>query len=411
MRRATAIFILVTVVLDVLALGIVIPVLPKLIESFLGGDTAQAASLYGLFMTLWALMQFIGSPIQGALSDHFGRRPVILLSNVGLGLDYFVMALSPTVWWLLVGRVLSGLTAASFSTAMAYIADVTPIEKRAGAFGLVGAAFGVGFILGPAVGGLLGHNDPRLPFWVAGGLSLVNACYGFFVLPESLSAERRSRFAWGRANPVGSLRLLRSHPELYGLAGTHFLYQVAHWVLPSSFVLYTGYRYGWDARTVGSMLALVGIANVIAQGFLIRRVVAAIGERRALVVGLLLGAIGMAGMGLAPVGFGFAVMVPMIALMGLFGPAAQALMTQRVPVHEQGQLQGALSSVQSITGLFAPFLFTESFAFAIRQHPAQLPGAPFLLAAATLLAAALLGWSVTRAHAPAPRPPDTLAPR
>ena len=233
MRRATAVFILVTVVLDVLALGIVIPVLPRLIVGFMGGDTAGAAALYGVFMTLWALMQFVGSPIQGALSDHFGRRPVVLVSNFGLGIDYLVMALAPTVWWLLIGRVMSGLTAASFSTAAAYIADVTPKDKRAAAFGMIGAAFGVGFVLGPAIGGLLGNSDPRLPFWVAAGLSLANACYGYFVLPESLGVDKRERFSWKRANPIGSLRLLRSHPELFGLAGTHGLFHIAHWVLPT----------------------------------------------------------------------------------------------------------------------------------------------------------------------------------
>jgi len=399
MRRATAAFILITVVLDVLALGIVIPVLPKLIEGFMGGDTAAAASIYGLFITLWAVMQFFGSPIQGALSDHFGRRPIVLASNFGLGIDYLVMALAPTVWWLLLGRVMSGLTAASFSTAAAYIADVTPKEKRAAAFGMIGAAFGVGFVLGPALGGLLGHSDPRLPFYVAAGLSLANACYGWFVLPESLSPDKRERFAWKRANPLGSLRLLRSHPELFGLAGTAFLFNVAHWVLPSSFVLYTGYRYGWDARTVGLCLAAVGVANIISQGFLVKPVVAAIGERRALVIGLILGALGMAGMGLSPNGTGFMLMMPLLALMGLFGPSAQSLMTLRVPVNEQGQLQGALSSVQSVTGLFAPFMFTQVFAWFIASHPGTLPGAPFVLAALTLAAGALLGWVVTREHA------------
>src|SRR6267378_6289311 len=207
-RRAALAFIFVTVVLDMLALGMIVPVLPKLVEDFVGGNTARAAEIYGLFGTVWALMQFIFSPVLGALSDRYGRRPVILISNLGLGLDYLVMALAPSLAWLFVGRIISGITAASFSTAYAYIADVTEPEKRAGAFGMVGAAFGVGFVLGPAVGGLLGTLDPRLPFWVAAAFSLANAAYGYFVLPESLPRERRTAFSWARANPVGSLRLL-----------------------------------------------------------------------------------------------------------------------------------------------------------------------------------------------------------
>src|SRR5436309_404127 len=217
-RQAAIIFILVTVTLDVLAMGLIIPVLPKLILDFLGGKMTDAANWNGWFALVFALMQFVFSPMLGVLSDRFGRRPVILLSNLGLGLDYIVMALAPTIGWLFVGRVISGITAASITTGTAYVADVVPPEKRAGAFGMIGAAFGVGFVLGPALGGLLGNSDPRLPFWVAGGLSLANAVYGFFVLPESLPGEKRKRFTWRRANPVGSLVLLRSHPELFRLA-------------------------------------------------------------------------------------------------------------------------------------------------------------------------------------------------
>ncbi len=400
-RRAAVAFILITVLLDVLALGIVIPVLPKLIEGFVGGDTGHAARILGLFMTLWALMQFVGSPIQGALSDHFGRRPVVLGSNLGLGIDYLVMALAPTLWWLLIGRVLSGLTAASFSAATAYIADVTPPEKRAAAFGKIGAAFGVGFVLGPALGGWLGHFDPRLPFWVAGGLSLANFCYGWFVLPESLVPEKRERFAWRRANPLGSLKLLRGHPELFGLASTYFLFQIAHWVLPSSFVLYTGYRYGWSTVMVGSMLALVGICNVVVQGFLVRPVVARIGERRATVLGLASGALGLAWMGLAPSGPLFMLSLPLLAGTGFFGPSVQSLMTQRVPVNEQGQLQGANASFMGVTGLFAPFMFTQVLALGIALNDGgSATGLPFLLAATVLLMALTIAVIVTRRHVP-----------
>ena len=261
-RKAAALFILFTVLLDMLSFGIVIPVLPKLVEEFMAGDTARAAEIFGYMGTAWAMMQFIGSPIQGALSDRFGRRPVVLLSNVGLGLDYILMALAPNLAWLFAGRVIAGIASSSFS----YIADVTPPEQRAAAFGKIGMVFGLGFILGPALGGWLGAIDPRLPFWGAAGLSLLNACYGFFVLPESLPREKRAAFAWKRANPVGSLVLLRSHHELFGLAAVAFLGYLAHAVLPSVAVLYMGYRYGWDTASVGLMLAGVGVAAMIVPG-------------------------------------------------------------------------------------------------------------------------------------------------
>jgi DHA1 family tetracycline resistance protein-like MFS transporter len=237
-------FIFVTVALDMLALGVMIPVLPKLVIEFLGGDNARAATIYGVFGTVWALMQFVFSPVVGALSDRFGRRPVILLSNLGLGLDYILMAMAPTLGWLFVGRVISGITSSSIATAGAYIADVTPPEGRAKRVGMIGAAFGFGFILGPAVGGVLGSIDLRLPFWVAGGLSLANAAYGLLVLPESLPPERRAPFVWRRANPVGAVALLRTQTLLAGLAGAAFLSRVAHDSLPSTFVLYATYRYG-----------------------------------------------------------------------------------------------------------------------------------------------------------------------
>ena len=285
-RRAAVVFIFVTLVLDVLALGIIVPVLPHLVVEFLGGDTARAARVYGVFGTAWALMQFVCSPVLGSFSDRFGRRPIILLSIFGLGIDYIFMALAPSLGWLFVGRVISGITSASFATAAAYISDVTPPEQRARSFGMIGAAFGLGFVLGPALGGLLGQVSPRLPFWVSAALCLLNAGYGVFVLPESLPPDRRANFSWKRANPLGSLRLLQSHPELFGLASVTFLYYVAHEVLPSTFVLYTDYRYGWDSGTVGLTLALVGICTAIVSGGLVGPIVARIRERRAALTGL-----------------------------------------------------------------------------------------------------------------------------
>jgi len=254
-RRAALVFIFITILLDMLALGMIIPVLPRLIESFMGGDTASAAKVYGVFGTVWALMQFLSMPVMGSLSDRFGRRPVILLSNLGLGLDYVLMALAPNLKWLFVGRLVSGITAASISTAMAYVADVTSAEKRAAGFGMMGVAFGAGFVLGPAIGGFLGSIDPRFPFWAAAAASLLNAAYGWLVLPESLPPERRRPFSWRRANPVGSLHLLRSHPELQGLAGVTFISSLAHAVLPATMVLSASPRPSsracWSLRRYG----------------------------------------------------------------------------------------------------------------------------------------------------------------
>lgn len=401
-RRAAVVFIFITVALDMLALGMILPVLPKLVESFVGGETSRAAEIYGLFGTAWALMQFLCSPLLGALSDRYGRRPIVLISNFGLGLDYILMALAPSLWWLFAGRVISGITAASVTTAFAYIADVTPPEKRAASFGLVGAAFGVGFILGPAMGGMLGSVDPRLPFWVAAGMSLLNGLYGLLILPESLPPERRAAFEWRRANPLGSLRLLRSHLELSGLAVVNFLAQLAHAVLPSVSVLYAGYRYGWDEFTLGLMLAAVGVCSLIVQAGLIGPAVRLLGERRALLTGLLFGAAGFAFFGLATTGPMFLAGIPVMAIWGLSGPSLQSLMSRRVSGSEQGQLQGANGSIMGIAALLGPGVFTLIFAYAIGSGKGwNLPGAPFLLAALLLAAAAILSWRVTRGPAPA----------
>lgn len=395
-RRAAVTFIFVTVVLDVLALGIIVPVLPALVVGFLGGDTAQAARTYGLFGTAWAAMQFVASPFLGALSDRFGRRPIILLSIAGLGFDYVFMALAPTVGWLFVGRVISGFTSASFATAAAYIADVTPPDRRARSFGIIGAAFGLGFVLGPALGGILGGINPRLPFWSSAVLCLANALYGAFVLPESLPPERRSRFSWARANPLGSLRLLRSHPELFGLASVTLLYYVAHEVLPSTFVLYTQYRYGWDTRTVGLTLAAVGVCTAIVSGGLVGPIVARIGERRAALTGLAFGAVAFSIYGLAPAGRWFLAGVPVMAFWGLYGPSSQGIMSKRVAATEQGQLQGAVMGLRGLSGLVSPFIFTFTFAtFIGPRADLHLPGAPFLLASLLLVVAVALAARVT----------------
>ncbi len=385
---AAVAFIFVTVLLDMLALGVVIPILPKLIESFVENDTASAARIFGLFGTAWALMQFVFSPLLGGLSDRFGRRPVVLLSNFGLAADYVLMALAPSLSWLFVGRVISGITSASISTAFAYIADKTAPEQRAAMFGKIGVAFGAGFVLGPALGGLLGDISPRLPFWVAAGLSFANWLYGLFILPESLAADRRAPFRWKSANPIGMLLLLRSSPSLAGLQIANFFSQLAHVVLPSTFVLYAGYRYGWDVWMIGLTLAIVGVCSMVVQGGAIGPIVSYLGERRALLLGLLCGALGFLIYGVAPTGLLFCIGIPVMALWGVSGAATQALMTRLVASDQQGQLQGATASVQSIAQLVGPFLFTLTFAYFIGPSaPVKLPGAPFLLAFLLLLLA------------------------
>ena len=385
-RRGAVAFIFVTILLDMLALGVIMPILPKLIESFVDNDTAHAARLFGLFGTAWALMQFVFSPLLGALSDRFGRRPVVLLSNFGLAADYVLMALAPSLVWLFIGRVISGITSASISTAFAYISDVTPPERRAAVFGRIGAAFGAGFILGPALGGLLGDVDPRLPFWASAALSFANALYGLFVLPESLAPDKRASFRWRSANPIGALHLLRSNAALAALSIVNFIAQVAHVVLPSTFVLYATYRYGWDSRTVGLTLAMVGICAMVVQGLAIGPIVRVLGERNALLLGLCCGALGFVILGAAPTGPLSWLGIPVLSLWGISGAASQSLMTRLVAPHQQGQLQGATASVQSVSQLVGPFLFTLTFSYFIGAGaPLHLPGAPFLLAAALMV--------------------------
>jgi len=394
-RRAAFIFVFITVALDMLALGVMIPVLPKLILSFKPGDVGRAAEITGVFGFAWAAMQFFFSPVLGSLSDRIGRRPVILLSNLGLGLDYVIMALAPSLGWLFLGRLVSGITAASYPTATAYIADVTPPEKRAASFGMLGAAFGLGFVVGPAVGGFLGQIDLRLPFWAAAVLSLLNTAYGFFVLPESLPLERRGKFNWKKANPVGSLKLLRSHPELFGLALACFLYFLAHESLPSVFVLYASYRYSWTDSGIGTALALTGVCSTVVSATLIGRAVRTLGEARTLMVGLFFGILGFSTYGFAFEGWEFMLGIPLIGLWGLTGPSMQALMSRRVGASEQGQLQGALGSMRGISGMIGPLLFTQVFAMAIDvRREIHLPGAPYLFAGGLIFFALLLSFRV-----------------
>lgn len=397
-RRAALVFVFVTVTIDVLAFGVITPVLPHLIQELVGGSVATASIWSGIFSTVFGLTQFVFSPIQGALSDRHGRRPVILLSCLGLGLDFMLMGFASTLSLLFVGRVISGITAASFSTANAYIADVTPAEKRAGAFGMLGAAFGIGFVVGPAAGSLLSTIDVRAPFWGAAGLATCNFLYGLVVLPESLPKDKRSeRFQWSDANPLGALLRLRRYPQVFGLAGTTFLWNVAHYVLPATFVLYADYRYGWGARTVGYVLAGVGVCAAIVQAALAGWVVARIGERLTVALGTMAGAIGFAIYGLAPTGMWFLIGIPVMSFWGLASPATQALMSKQVDASDQGRLQGAVSSLGSLAGIFAPFVFASLFAAFIGPRAGlHLPGISFLVSAALVLVGGATAWRVTR---------------
>jgi len=395
--RAAFVFILVTVALDMVAFGIIAPVLPDLIRQFESGDFARASSVTGYFGFAWATMQFIFSPVLGAWSDRFGRRPVMLISCFGLSIDYVFMAVAPSLRWLLMGRIISGITTSNVSTAFAYVTDVTKPEERAKPFGLVSAAFGLGFVIGPAVGGWLGNMNLRFPFWAAAALSFGNALYGYFVLPESLPPERRAKSAWHMANPLGSLRLLSSHTELAGLSVVTTLYYLAHNSLPSMWALYTEYRYVWSRRDVGLSLAVVGVCAAVVSGALVGPFVKRFGERRSLLSGLLFGTMGFAGFALASRGWMILAVIPFIALWGIAAPAMQSLMARHVDPSSQGKLQGAINSLRAITGMAGPVLFTQVFAIAISpRYGLHLPGAPYYLAALLLGASLLLAVYVTR---------------
>jgi DHA1 family tetracycline resistance protein-like MFS transporter len=398
-RKAALAFIFITVLIDVLAFGLIIPVLPHLVQQFVGGDLSVAAYWTGLFSFTFSLVQFFSAPIQGALSDRFGRRPVILLSCLGLGADFVFMALAPSLAWLFIGRLISAVAAASFTTANAYIADVSAPEQRAKSFGMIGAAFGLGFIIGPLLGGVLGDIHHRLPFWCAAGLSLLNFCYGLFVLPESLPKEKRSaRFDWQHAKPMGGVKLLRQFPQIWALIGVAFLANFAHYVYPSTFVLFADAAFGWKVKQAGYVLAGVGVLSVIVNVGLIGRLVKKLGERRALLLGLCCGVTGFLIYGLAPAGWVFLLGMPISALWAIAGPSTQALITRQVPADMQGRVQGAMSGLVSLAGIFAPVLFAGAFGYFIGPRtPLHLPGIAFLLASGLLVIAAWVAWRFTDA--------------
>ena len=399
--KAAFAFVFVTVFLDMLSLGIMIPVLPKLVEHFVG-SASNAGFWMAAFGATWGLMQFIFSPIQGGLSDAYGRRPVILGSNLGTGLDFFLMALAPNIWVLLLGRAISGATAASISTSYAYISDITEPQERAKYFGMMGAAFGMGFVIGPFVGGWFGDIDPRLPFVVAGCLSMINFIYGFFVLPESLPKDKRKPFSVKTSNPIDSMAFLAKNPQVLRLSIINLVAMFAHSVLPTVFVLYAGYRFGWSTKMVGICLALVGISSAIVQAGLTGFVVKAIGEKSAMILGLFFGIVGFAGYGLVPRGDMVFWVIPIMALWGFTTPGLQALMTSHIGPQDQGRLQGANMGLSSMANIFAPIVFGSIFALSAKpefEHLVQgfdkaLSGAPLLVASFILFIALLIGLGV-----------------
>ncbi|MCY4397850.1 MAG: TCR/Tet family MFS transporter [Gemmatimonadetes bacterium] len=385
------IFILITVFIDVLGIGIIIPILPELIKEFAGGSTTVAGRWFGVLAATYAVTQFFFAPILGALSDRVGRRPVILISLFGLGVDYIIMGFAPSLGWLFAGRLLAGVMGASITTANAYIADVSKPENRARNFGLIGVAFGLGFIFGPALGGILGGIDLRLPFFAAAGLALVNWLYGFFVLPESLPPENRDEFRWAKANPVGSVAVLRSYPLVAGLATSFIFIILAQRGLETVWVLYTGHKFGWDARANGLSLALVGIMATIVQGGLVQPVIKRFGERRAILGGLVIAVITYLGYGMATAGWMLLAFIVFGSIGGVAGPAIQGLVAGTVAPHDQGKVQGAIQSLMSLTAIVAPLLFTAGLFsyFTSEAAPVELPGAPFLLGAVMYAAAFL----------------------
>jgi DHA1 family tetracycline resistance protein-like MFS transporter len=402
-QRAAFVFIFITVVLDMISFGVIIPVFPQLILTLQGGDMAGAATIFGIFGTAFAVMQFIFSPVQGALADRFGRRPVILFSNLGMGIDYVVMAIAPTIPILFLGRLVSGATSASFSISGAYVADVTAPEKRAARFGLLGAAFGIGFIVGPAIGGLLGAIDLRAPFWFAAALSFANFLYGLFILPESLPPERRSPFRLRAANPVGAVRFLGSRPVLVSLAAAMLFAFLAHDAIPNTFVLYSTYRFGFDERAIGASLAIVGFASLIVSAFVVGRAVKWLGEYHTLLTGLAIGVGAELLFAFAPVTWLFLATLPIYSLTGLISAPIQSIASREVQPTEQGQLQGALASLRSMVTLVTPGLYTGVFALFVGPFAGLgLPGAPYILSASLMAAsAAVLMRSATTLRSPA----------
>ncbi len=386
-------FIFVTLLVDVTGLGVIIPVTPKLIMSLIHAKDVSEAAPYGVgLIAVYAVMQFFFSPILGGLSDRYGRRPVLLLSLLGFGLDYIVLANAPTVMWLFVFRIFSGMMGASFTTATAYIADISPPEKRAQNFGIVGAAFGLGFIIGPALGGMLGHYGIRVPFYFSAGLSLLNFAYGYFVVPESLSAEHRRKFTWSRANPIGTLMQLKKYPIVLGMIGSIVCIYLAAHATQSTWTYYTMEKFKWDEKMVGWSLAFVGLMIGIVQGGLIRVVNPRLGNKKSVYLGFILYMIGFTLLAFASQSWMmFAFTIP-YCLGGITGPALQGIMTGEVPANAQGELQGGLTSLISLTSIAGPLLMGYLFRYYTKPGHPYFPGAPFLMGGFLTLIGTILAY-------------------
>ena len=383
-KQASMIFIFITLLIDVIGFGIIIPVLPDLIKELNGGNYSDAARIGGWLLFAFSFMQFIFSPILGNLSDKYGRRPVLLFALFGFGVDYLIMAFSPTLGWLFLGRIIAGITGASFSTASAYIADISPPEKRAQNFGLIGAAFGLGFIIGPALGGFLGSFGTRIPFYGAAAITFLNWLYGYFVLPESLPKEKRRKFEWKRANPVGSLVALKKYPVTYGLI-------IASHAVQSNWSFFTMGTFGWSGTAVGLSLAFVGLMVGIVQGGLIRITIPRFGQKKSLYYGLAFYTIGLILFGIASQGWMMYVFLIPYCLGGIGMPALQGIISNQVPSNEQGELQGALTSLMSLTSIIGPPLMTNTYAyFTGEKTPVHFAGAAFLLGALFMFTSLIL---------------------
>jgi DHA1 family tetracycline resistance protein-like MFS transporter len=393
-------FIFLTLLIDVTGLGIIIPVMPGLITQLTGGTISQAAELGGWMLFAFSIMQFLCSPFLGSLSDRYGRRPVLLFALFGFGLDYILMALAPSVGWLFAGRIIAGITGASFTTAMAYIADISTPEKKAQNFGMVGAAFGVGFIIGPVVGGLLGEFGPRVPFYAAAGLTFLNWIYGYFILPESLPVEKRRKFEWKRANPIGTLRQLKKYPLIAGLAGSLVFVYIASHAVQSTWAFFTIDRFKWSESMVGYSLGTAGLLVGLVQGLLIRIINPRLGPNKSVYTGMVLYIIGLALFAFASKGWMMFVFLVPYCLGGITGPALQGIMSNQVPDTEQGELQGGLASLISVTSIIGPPLMTSLFAwFAEGKFGVVFPGAPFLAGALFSLISLLWAYrSLSRHH-------------
>ncbi len=403
-RKAATPFILVTLFLDVMGLGLIVPIVPNLVKQFVGGSSELASHYTGPLLASYALAQFLFGPVIGSLSDRFGRRPVLLAAVAGQGFDYLVMGFAPSLSWLFLGRIVSGLTGASFGTATAYIADVTPPKKRAASFGLIGGVFGLGFIVGPLIGGVLGKVSLQLPFFVAAGLALLNAAYGFFVLPESLTPENRREFSWSRANPVGTLTTLWRYPLVRALLVPLVLSQLAQRCLDSTWVLVNGERFGWDEQQAGISLALMGLATVLVRGGVLRPVLKRLGERRTFVFGVVTSALTLLGYGLATQAWLVYCIIPLGSLGGLALPTMSAILSEGVPANEQGLLQGGVTSLQSLTSIVGPLIANFSFGYFVGEAaPVKLPGVSFLIGAAMWVGCLGLSLVAFKAHPAKPR--------